>query len=182
MKRQTFRILAGCFMGLALLLLIYLVRSLLAPFLIAALMAYLAFPLVHTLEDRGVSRSQAIMTVYAAGLILAAIFFFLFVPTLFNETRAFENILPFYSTAWTEANNFFHRWSDRILLPPEVRQILTEMFMSIRSNLLGRLRGFAMGLLGLVSLLPSLLLAPFLAYYMIKDFDHFKSRVSGPAP
>jgi predicted PurR-regulated permease PerM len=163
-------------MGLALIFLVYLVRSLLTPFLMAAVVAYLAFPLVRTLEDRGVNRPRAIMTVYAAGLILAAVFVLLFVPTLFKETRTLENILPFYSSVWTDAQNSFSRWSDRVLLPPEVRQILMELSGHIRSDLLQGLRGFAESLLGLVSLLPSLLLAPFLAYYMIKDFEHFRKR------
>ncbi|MGD0153634.1 MAG: AI-2E family transporter [Thermacetogeniaceae bacterium] len=182
MKRQTYRIIVLCLMGLAAAAFIYLVRSLLAPFVIAILLAYLIYPLVRTLEPRGVSRANAILTVYAAGIILAGIFLLLVVPTLFNETRAFENILPVYSNAWMEAQGYLNHLSERVLLPPEGRQILLDMSIHIRSGLYERLRSFAEGLLGLIALLPSFLLAPFIAYYMIKDFEHFKKRLLAMLP
>ncbi len=176
MKRQTFRIIVLCLVSLAGAAFIYLVRSLLVPFIIAVLMAYLVHPPVHHLETRGVSRAKAIMTVYAAGIILAGIFLLLFIPTLFTEAKAFENILPVYSKAWVEAQDYLNRFSAKVMLPPEVRQILLEMYGRIRNGLFERMRGFAESLLGLIALLPSFLLSPFLAYYIIKDFDHFKKR------
>ena len=176
LKRQTFRIIVLCCAGLAVLIFVYLVRSLLIPFAIAALIAYLVYPLVRILETRGVNRAQAILTVYAAGIILTGIFLLLFIPTLFNETKAFENILPVYGSAWMEFQNYLNRLSDRVLLPPEARQILVEMSSHIRSGLYERMRSFAESLLSLLAQLPSFLLAPFLAYYIIKDYEHFKKR------
>jgi predicted PurR-regulated permease PerM len=176
MKRQTFRIIVLCLVGLAAAAFVYLVRSLLVPFAIAALIAYLIYPLVRMLETRGVNRAKAILTVYAAGIILAGIFLLLFIPTLFKETRTFESILPVYSSTWMEFQNYLNRLSDRVLLPPEARQILTEMSSRIRSGLYERMLSFAEGLLGLIAQLPSFLLAPFLAYYMVKDYEHLKKR------
>ncbi len=169
-------------MGLATIAFGYLVRSLLIPFAIAAVIAYLILPLVRILESRGVNRAKAIMTVYTAGIILTGIFLFLFIPTLFKETRAFENILPVYGNAWTELQDYLNHLSDRVMLPAEGRQILMEMSSRIRSGLYAWMRGFAESLLGLIALLPSFLLAPFLAYYMIKDYDHFKKRLLAILP
>jgi predicted PurR-regulated permease PerM len=176
MKRQTSRIIVLCFVGLAAAAFVYLVRSLLIPFAIAALIAYLVYPLVRILETRGVNRAKAILTVYAAGIILAGIFLLLFIPTLFNETRAFESILPVYGNAWMEFQNYLNHLSDRVLLPPEARQIMVEMSSRIRSGLYERMRSFAESLLGLIAQLPSFLLAPFLAYYIVKDYEHFKKQ------
>ena len=50
------------------------------------------------------------------------------------------------------------------------------MSSRIRSGLYERMLSFAEGLLALIAQLPSFLLAPFLAYYMVKDYDHFKKR------
>jgi predicted PurR-regulated permease PerM len=175
-RGRIFRIIVLCFMALAAVTSIYLARSILIPFEIAAVMAYSIYPLVHILENRGVNRANAILTVYAAGSIMAAIFLLLFIPNLFNETRAFENILPVYSNVLKDGQDYLNHLSERVLLPPEARQILVEMSSHVRSGLYGRIRDFAEALLSLVAQLPSFLLAPFLAYYMIKDFDHFKKR------
>jgi predicted PurR-regulated permease PerM len=182
MKRQTYGIIALCLAGLATVFFLYLIRKLLTPFVIAALLAYLIYPLVRLLEARGVGRAKAIITVYAAVILIGGIFLFLFVPALFNETKAFENILPVYSSVWTSIQEYITRLYDRVLLPAEIRQILLEMDGRIRSGLYERVRGFAEGLLGLVSLLPSFVLAPFLAYYMIKDYEHFKKRLLAMLP
>jgi predicted PurR-regulated permease PerM len=63
-----------------------------------------------------------------------------------------------------------------------VREILSEMFKHVRGVLVHNARDFAGELLGVVGLIPSLILAPFLAYYMIKDFDHFKRRFLATLP
>ena len=155
-KRQTFRIIVLCLMGLAAIAFVYLVRSLLIPFAIAAVIAYLILPLVRILESRGVNRAKAILTVYTAGIILTGIFLLLFIPTLFKETRAFENILPVYSNAWTELQDYLNRLSDRVMLPAEGRQILVEMSNRIRGDLYAWMRGFAESLLGLDRPAPQL--------------------------
>jgi predicted PurR-regulated permease PerM len=176
MKRQTFRIIVLSLVGLSGAFFAYLVRSLLIPFAIAALIAYLIYPLVRMLEIRGVNRAKATLTVYAAGIILTGIFLFLFIPTLFNETRTFESILPVYGSTWMELQNYLNRLSDRVLLPHEARQILMEMSARIRGGLYARTLSFAEGMIGLIAQLPSFLLAPFLAYYMIKDYEQIKKR------
>lgn len=182
MKRQTYGIIALCLACLAASFFLYLIRTLLTPFVIAALLAYLIYPLVRLLEARGVDRAGAILTVYAAGIVITGFFLFLFIPALFNETKAFENILPVYGNIWMAVQDYTSRLYDRALLPPEIRQILLEMAGSVRSGLYDRVRSFAESLLGIVSLLPSFLLAPFLAYYMIKDYEHFKKRLLAMLP
>jgi predicted PurR-regulated permease PerM len=176
MKRQNFRIIVLCLIGLSAVVFLYAVRSLLIPFAIAALIAYLIYPLVRMLEIRGVNRAKAILTVYAAGIILVGIFLFLFIPTLFRETKTFEGILPVYGSTLIDVQTYLNHLSDRVLLPPEARQILVELSNRIRSGLYERLLSFAEDLLGLIAQLPSFLLAPFLAYYMLKDYEHLKKR------
>lgn len=176
MQRRILRIIFLCLVALAGGAFFYYVRSLFIPFVIAVLIAYIIYPLVRSLETRGVNRAGAILTVYAAGTVLAGIFFAVFVPALFQEAKSFSRILPVYTRAWEDVQAYLYRISERVYLPPEGRQILKEMTDHIRSGVLQRLRSFASGVLGIISLLPSLILAPFLAYYLIRDFDHLKKR------
>lgn len=177
MKSRTLRIVILCLIGLAGGVFLYYIRSILVPFGIAVLMAYIIYPLVRSLETRGVKRSRAIFTVYVAGLILVCIFFGFFVPAMFDEAKAFGKILPVYIDTWEEIREVIDRLLKRTNLPPEGLQILKETVGNIRRSALQGIRGFAQMLVGAVALLPSFILAPFLAYYIIKDFDHIKKSV-----
>ncbi|HHV35605.1 MAG TPA: AI-2E family transporter [Syntrophomonadaceae bacterium] len=174
MQRRTLRIIILCLLILAGGALFYYIRSLLVPFGIAVLLAYIIYPLVRSLEAREVKRSWAIFTVYAAGLILIGIFIAFFVPAMFDEAKEFGKILPVYVETWEEVQGYLDSVLKRTSLPVEGQQILRETVGHIRKGLLQGIRGFAQALIGMISLLPSLLLAPFLAYYFIKDFDHIK--------
>lgn len=176
MQRRIIRLVILYFVIIAGIAFFYYIRFLLLPFGIAGLIAYVIYPLVRSLEERGVARVKAILTVYTAGVVLAALFLILFIPAFFNEAKAFGKIIPVYAETWFKIQGYIDKLFERVLLPQEARQILLEMSGRIRNGLLQNLREFAEGVLGLISLLPSFLLAPFLAYYIIKDFEHLKKR------
>jgi predicted PurR-regulated permease PerM len=177
MQRRVLRIAIFCLLVLAGCIFCYYIRSLLIPFGIAVLIAYIIYPLVRSLETRGVNRVGAILTVYTAGLILAGIFFAYIVPALFRDAKSLAGILPVFAESWEDVQSYFDRLAVRLYLPPEGQQIFKEMIGQIRSAVLKGIRGFVHGVLGVISLLPSLILAPFLSYYILKDFDHIKKRV-----
>ena len=87
MEHRTLRIFILCLIGLAAGVFVYYIRSILIPFAIAALLAYIIYPLVRSLESRGVQRSKAIFTVYGALTIFLGIILFLFVPAMFDEAK-----------------------------------------------------------------------------------------------
>src|SRR5712692_3795627 len=69
-------------------LFIYLVRSVLPPFLIGAAGAYIASPVVANLQERRrLPRAAAIALVYLAVLVPIALLAIFFGPRFFEETR-----------------------------------------------------------------------------------------------
>lgn len=182
MECRTLRIFILCLIGLAAGVFLYYIRSLLIPFAIAALMAYIIFPLVRSLESRGVQRSRAIFTVYGALILLLGIILFLFVPAMFDEVKDFAEIFPVYAETWEDSREYFNHLLNRISLPLDVRQILLETIKNIRKEILQGMRGFAGAAVGAIALLPSFILAPFLAYYMVKDFSRIKKAFLGILP
>ena len=182
MEHRTLRIFILCLIGLAAGVFVYYIRSILIPFAIAALLAYIIYPLVRSLESRGVQRSKAIFTVYGALTIFLGIILFLFVPAMFDEAKNFANIFPVYAETWEAAREYFNRLSSRMSLPSEVWQILMGTIKDIRQGILRGMRDFADTAVGTVSLLPSFIIAPFLAYYMVKDFRQIKKACLGILP
>jgi predicted PurR-regulated permease PerM len=175
MPRRALQVLV-CLALLASLLFLYRVRGVFTPFLIAALIAYLLYPLAHNLELRGVRYTAAIKTVFAAGAALAAIFIFFLIPALFNQVSSFDKIIPALSQTWSELQLQLGALSSRINLPGPARQVILELLGHSRTVVSSGLRGMTQDLLDLISLIPSFLLAPFLAYYMIRDFELIKKR------
>ncbi len=181
-KKRNLRIVILSLLGLATGVFLYYIRPLLTPFAIASLLAYIIYPLVRSLEAREVERSTAIITVYLAGLFLVYVLVAFVVPAIFVEAKEFGNILPVYTETGEQVRGYFDGLLKHLNLPAEGRQVLNETSAHIRKIFLRGLRGFVQGLFGLITLLPSLLLAPFLAYYFIKDLDHIKKIVLSLIP
>lgn len=180
MRRRILRVAIICIVGLVCIVLLYKLRALFVPFGLAVLIAYLVYPLINSLESRGVGRVPSIITVYAAGVVLAGIFFALFIPALLKETKGFGTILSDYSRALLDVPGYIARVSGRVSLPIEIQQILYETSRRIEQKIVLSLRKFTHeltdGLLRLISFLPSFILSPFIAYYIIRDFEHLKKR------
>lgn len=182
MQRRLVRITFLGAAGLAGGVLFYHLRFLFVPFGIALFLAYIIYPLVRSLEARGVNRVKAILTVYAAGLILAGLFLTLFLPALSREVKAFGKIIPVYAEAFLEIQSYLNRLSEQVFLPGEARQVLRETSVRIRNGIIQAMRDFTEGMLALISLLPGFLLAPFLAYYFLKDSELLKKRALAMLP
>lgn len=176
MQQRFFRGIILGLAGLALGFFFYRIRAVFVPFAIAVFLAYLIYPLVSGFETRGVSRTKAIITVYTAGAILIGLFLTFFVPTLLKEAKAFGEILPVYAEMWIDIQNYTGHLFERVLLPEEARQVLREMSSRLRNRLIQEMRNLAEGILSVLSLLPSFILAPFLAYYLVRDIEHLKKR------
>jgi len=114
--------------------------------------------------------------------VLTGLFLSLFIPALFREAKSFGKILPVYTENWNQIQGYSEHLFERAFLPEEVRQVLRETLGRLRNNLLQGVRRFADGILGLISLFPSFLLAPFLSYYLLRDFDHLKKRFLAALP
>ncbi|MGB9792751.1 MAG: AI-2E family transporter [Thermacetogeniaceae bacterium] len=178
MRRRIFRGVLICILGVGCFVLLYKLRMLFIPFGLAVLIAYLVYPLVNSLESRGVSRVSSIITVYAAGLILAGIFFALFIPALLRETKGFGVLVSAWGQALLEAPGRLARLSGRAALPVEIQRILFNTSQRVEHTIVHGLEKFVQeltdGLLDLIAILPSFIPAPFIAYYLIRDFELLK--------
>ena len=85
--------------------LVYLLSPILSPFLIGALLAYLADPVADRLEDAGLSRAVSVIIVFIAMSALVFMLFLLFIPKL-----GLQIVLIF--TIWM--NDFFQSEQQRL--------------------------------------------------------------------
>jgi predicted PurR-regulated permease PerM len=154
------------------------VRPVLAPFFIALILAYLISPLVHRLEVRGLPTPWAILTVYLAFLTLIAFAVLKLVPRLIDQSRAFLGALPAYALQVQRFVGQLEGRIHRLGLPTPLR----DQIHAAIDNAATGLGDQALGLLGtgtlmqLIEVAGALILAPFIAFYLLRDMGGFKAH------
>ena len=160
---------------------VYLLRGMMAPFVIAGLLAYLADPLADKLEARGLSRTLAVIIIFGflASLIIAVLLFL--IPLLAAQMDSLLQSLP-----------TIIEWFYQQTLP--FLQSLTglnepaEIFNELKSKLSSDWQS-ASGFLGLlvsnltrsgyavIAWLGAFALVPVVAFFMLRDWDVFVAQL-----
>ncbi len=178
---KVLRVAVIVLVSVMLLSILYNVRQILIPFLIALIVTYILLPIVDYGEGKGLSRGQAIAATYVALLILGGLLSVYVVPILLSEINRLITNLPTYveeiQRSLFEAEGYY----SRINIPPSIRDAVEQ---SLETNL-GRieehaasiLSGLVTGVVGFFGGLFNLILGPVLAAYMLKDFHEAKSAL-----
>lgn len=160
----------------------YLARAVLAPFLLAAALAYLLGPLVEWLHRRGLGRPWAILVSYGlVGLVVSLLVFFV-APRLIGELDRLSGLVPMYAQRAEGLIRSAQERYRRLDVPPPVRQALDEAVRHAQGAALGSIRAATRAMLSLFASAWSLVLAPFLAYYILLDLPVFRSRLLTALP
>ncbi|MFP4440257.1 MAG: AI-2E family transporter [Chloroflexaceae bacterium] len=156
--------------------------SVLLPFQIGLVLAYLVLPLVNNL-NRQMPRWAAILTVYLGGLVVAIGFFGYIVPPLINQINQFIGLLR--NVRLEEISGLANEWIKQLqayheTIPEAVRTPLEEGFGQaverLQSNLTTYVQELGTFLLtsvlqvvNTVTFLLGFLIVPFWLFYVLKD-------------
>jgi predicted PurR-regulated permease PerM len=149
----------------------YRVRAAIVPFVLGIVLAFILEPAVRFFERRHVPRLVAILIVYAAVGLLAAVMLLELVPVFVRQLTILADTLPRLAA---QVEGFLLEIQARYAqagLPPQVRQILDDAVGRAETRLLSFIQTILSGLFGAVSTMLTLLLAPFLAFYLLRDRD-----------
>lgn len=151
------------------LLLVWRLRAVVTPFVLALILAYLLEPLVDLLERRQVPRSAAILTVYLALGLAASLAWVSVMPSAMAELEQLARRLPEQSRQWgAAAGTLLARIRPDSL--PEVVSRATEALVGRIERAL-EVVAARLGNLVVATLSQALnfVLTPVLAYYILKD-------------
>ncbi len=155
----------------------YLVRAAIVPFILAVVFAFLVEPPIRFLESRGLGRFWAILLVYVvAGLLVAGLLVRL-VPILVRQLTALADALPVFGTSVERFLLEIQARYSAAGLPAQIRQVLDGAVARAQADLLGLIQAAISGLIGAVGALATMLLAPFLAFYLLRDRDVIRRRL-----
>lgn len=181
-------------LGLGFLLLVFLFRtlgSLLAPFILSLVLAYILDPLVDWIERKGVGRGTAIALISLPILASIALFVIFGIPTLAQQAA---NLLEQVPAALNQLAQSFEtlrararetpmiggEMVDRVLssfTPERITAYIETQRAEIARRVWGGLVGFGRGIGILLSVLSYLVLVPILVVYFLKDFTRLTTKV-----
>jgi predicted PurR-regulated permease PerM len=169
--------------ALAAVALLYALSPILAPFLFAAIFAYILDPLVERLTGRRVRRTFAVVLVLTAAIVLLGALALVVGPLFYKELRMLADRLPAF-LFWM--NEQFAPWLKENfglefrLDVQTVRQFMAEIVSGdVAAQLLASLK---VGGLALVAFLVNLLLVPVVLFYLLRDWHALIERAERLIP
>lgn len=167
--------------------LVYRLGAVLAPFVLAALLAWAGDPLVDRLEAAGRSRNAAVALVFTMMLLVLVLALVILVPMVVDQVRTLGEALPGYrdwvvqtAMPWLEARTGIDigAWLDPGRLIDLVREH-SERAGGIVATALGVVSrsGFAM-----LAWLANIVLLPVVTFFFLRDWDRMVERVASVIP
>ncbi|HEX6136635.1 MAG TPA: AI-2E family transporter [Casimicrobiaceae bacterium] len=159
--------------------------SVLTPFLIGAMLAYLGTPVVNRLQARGVPRAvSTLLVILLIGVVLAGLFLVL-IPLVQSEVVSITRRLPelFAQFAARVAPFLEEKLGVTVALDLEsIRTFIAENAAQARDLSLRLLSGVKTGGAIVLSLLVNLALIPVVMFYLLRDWNMILDRVDDLLP
>jgi predicted PurR-regulated permease PerM len=171
------------------------IGTLLAPFILAFVLAYILDPAVDVLERRRIPRGIAVALLVLPVLLLIAVAIGFGIPALINQVEALIQRLPAAAARvveWmTQTRESAQRWnlpflSDDVIArwldPERIAEYVQSRQEAIAQAGWGTVTGLGRGFGVVLSILGFLVLTPVLMIYLLKDFDNIRLRVADLVP
>lgn len=181
-----FRIISALLLS-SFLYLLYALKSITIPIIIAVIIAYLLDPLIDKLETYKISRTNAIISLVLATVIFLILMLLLLVPAIEAEIRGLINKLPQYiNTVKTTAIPFIERIASKLLpagsfniesLLSESEKMLKTVPLDIWKSTLTTISSTLKSTFSLVVSIIGTMIIPLYLFYILKEFDEMKEKV-----
>lgn len=164
---------------------LYLLASVITPFLIGALLAYLVNPIVGQLARLKIKRLPSVVIVFAALFLLVSIMILLFIPVLQSQIEMFSNTLPNIADWVTET---LLPWASQWLGSQEyiniatMKTALTGQWGKAGSLITHFFNTLLYSSIVLITWLLNLIIIPVVTFYLLRDWDQFISGVHDLIP
>jgi predicted PurR-regulated permease PerM len=169
-----------------LVLLLYALGPVLAPFLISALLAWLGDPLADKLEQWHFPRAAAVVVVFVATFVVLGLLLLLIAPMVGREfqelsARAPQFLTWYQNTATPWLATHLHVDPDRLRMD-NLSNALTGNSDSVGQFLSSTVSTVSHSGRILFTVVVTVLLVPVITFYWLRDWDLFKARIASLLP
>ena len=164
---------------------VYLLRSILLPFVLGMAAAYFLDPVADRMERWGLSRALAATALTIVFLVAVVAFFILLAPLLQAQVLGFIGRVPAYADLLRVAAEDALSLVQANLAEADIMR-LREAASGTTATIVGWLGQVASGLwsggLALVNLLSLIVITPIVTFYLLRDWDSIVASVDGWLP
>ncbi|MBE0447065.1 MAG: AI-2E family transporter [Actinobacteria bacterium] len=161
--------------------LLYSIHTVLMPFLYAVAFVYVLRPIVNFLEDKGLPRILALVLSYIGMILVLTLFGMYIGPILFNEGKSLILKFPKYIY---NVNGYVNEFvaTHPFLRGEEVSKLITRFASSLSSFAQKAALSVPVLTASFFGGILNLILAPIIAFYILKDLNAIKTTVSDMIP
>jgi sporulation integral membrane protein YtvI len=151
------------------------VHSILSPFLVAFVLAYLLNPVVEGLVHRGIGRKLSIALVVVGILLIIGMTLFFILPKLYTELAKLAVVLPGTMQALEQYIRDFRSNFLTTGLPNQVVSVIDGHLAQGEAYLTNRLEDFLDRLPEILTSTSLLILSPVIAIYLLADWKRLQA-------
>lgn len=167
-------------------MLLYVLRSVLLPFVMGIMIAYFLNPLVNTMVRKNkIARTFATVIVMSLFLLILLPVVVLLGSAAFSQVGQFLSNLPQHLSSFgSKLTVWVHQLQQYfpVLAFENVEAALQENFGESFKPVLKVVRGVVSNGFALVNVLSLLLISPVVAFYMLRDWPYFTEKLMGLVP
>lgn len=167
------------------LVLLWLLSTILLPFVLGMAIGYFLDPVADRMERWGLSRTISASIIIVGFFFVATLVFVLLLPTVVEQVVGLVARLPEYFSALFDLGRSFWERALSVLDPIEVNQLKTPLASAVQ-RLAELLATFINGVfdrsLKIVNVLTLLSVTPLVAYYLLRDWPRVVETVDGWLP
>lgn len=160
--------------------LLWLLGSVILPFLVGGALAYFLDPVADRLERLGMGRVAATALITVAALLIIVLLVLAVIPTLINQLTALVNAAPEISRKLQAFLN--ERFPDLADETSVIRQTLAKLGDTVQSKGAELAEGLLASVMGVISAAVFVVVVPVVAFYLLMDWDHMIARIDNLLP
>ncbi|MCM3630159.1 AI-2E family transporter [Paenibacillus glycanilyticus] len=149
-------------------------KAILAPFLIAMIVSYVLNPVVTLLHERKVPRTIAVLLIYAVFCAALAVILVNLIPMFKEQMDQLNRHVPDLTY---RAESLVTDLNNTSLLPDSIRDGMNKAIYQMEKKLSDTVTHFINNIGSVVNAVFIAFIIPFLAFYILKDFDLFERTV-----
>ncbi len=167
--------------------LLYRVRTILLPFVLGAVIAYLLNPMIDRLERKGWSRGRAIWTVFGVFLLVFVVAALLLVPALIAQAndviKHYDELVADARRLSREAQDTVEGWGTVVrVLPGNVRQAFGDLGDRAQAYAANLLRGSVDWLTRSLVTVSLLIITPVVTFWLLRDYHRLGRQMLRSLP
>jgi len=154
-------------------------KAVLAPFLVAMIIAYVLNPVVSLLHNRKVPRTIAVLLIYAVFIFCCVVILMNLIPMLVVQVGELGERIPELTM---RAQSLMDHFNNNDVLPESVRNGINRSIAGFEKQISERIAEFANNIDEMANFFFLATIVPFLAFYILKDINVFERAVMHYVP